>query len=77
MLLQSGLNENWLADSMECYCYLRNIQDRFSDEEKHLARGVLVNHSKGICRFGSLVEYHPIFTKVQSSIRQFGQNVLP
>ena len=38
MLLQSGLNENWLADSMECYCYLRNIQDRFSDEEKNTSR---------------------------------------
>ena len=27
VLLQSGLNESWLADSMECYTYLRNIQD--------------------------------------------------
>ena len=25
VLLQSGLNENWWADSMECYTYLRNI----------------------------------------------------
>ena len=30
-LLQSGLDENWWADSMECYTYLRNIQDRLSD----------------------------------------------
>ena len=27
VLLQSGLNENWWADSMECYTFLRNIQD--------------------------------------------------
>ena len=27
MLLQSGLGNEWWADSMECYCYLRNIQD--------------------------------------------------
>ena len=27
VLLQSGLDEKWWADSMECYCYLRNIQD--------------------------------------------------
>ena len=26
VLLQSGLDENWRADSMECYTYLRNIQ---------------------------------------------------
>ena len=30
VLLQSGLDENWWADSMECYTYLRNIQDRLS-----------------------------------------------
>ena len=31
VFLQSGLDENWWADSMECYCCLRNIQDRLSD----------------------------------------------
>ena len=27
ILLQSGLNESWWADSMECYTYLRNVTD--------------------------------------------------
>ena len=31
VLLQSGLNENWWADSMECHTYLRNVQDLSSD----------------------------------------------
>ena len=31
VLLQSGLNESWWADSMECYTYLRNIQDLLSN----------------------------------------------
>ena len=31
VLLQSGLDEKLLADSMECCCYLRNIQDLLSD----------------------------------------------
>ena len=31
VLLQSGLDENWWADSMECHTYLRNIQDLLSD----------------------------------------------
>ena len=30
VLLQSGLDEKW-ADPMECYTYLRNVQDLFSD----------------------------------------------
>ena len=29
-LLQSGLDEKWWTDSMECYCHLRNIQDLMS-----------------------------------------------
>ena len=31
VLLQSGLDKEWWAESMECYCYLRNIQDLLSD----------------------------------------------
>ena len=31
VLLQSGLDESWLADSTECHCYLRNIQDLWSN----------------------------------------------
>ena len=31
VLLQSGLNESWWADSMECYTYLRNVTDLLSD----------------------------------------------
>ena len=27
VLLQSGLDEKWWADSMECYCNLRNVQE--------------------------------------------------
>ena len=31
VLLQSGLDENWWADSMECCCCLRNVQDLLAD----------------------------------------------
>ena len=31
VLLQSGLNESWWADSMECYTCLRNVTDLSSD----------------------------------------------
>ena len=27
VLPHSGLDEKWWSDSMECYCYLRNVQD--------------------------------------------------
>ena len=31
VLLQSGLDEKWWADSMACCCSLRNVQDFLSD----------------------------------------------
>ena len=39
VLLPSGLDNEWLADSMECYCYLRNIQDLFSDGKTPMKGG--------------------------------------
>ena len=41
-------------------------------------KDVLGNHFKGpIIPFGSLVEYHPITAKDQSSVHQIGKKVLP
>ena len=34
VLLQSGLDENWWADSMARSCYLRNVQDLLSDGKR-------------------------------------------
>ena len=37
VLLQSQLNEKWWSDSMECYCYLRDVQEserRFGESFK-------------------------------------------
>ena len=31
VLLQCGLDDKWWSDSMECYCYLRNVQDLLTD----------------------------------------------
>ena len=54
VLLQSGLNENWWADSMECYTYLRNVTDLLSDG-KTLHERRFGQPLKGpIIRFGSL-----------------------
>ena len=65
VLLQSGLDEKWWADSMECKTYLRNIR-RFGEP-----------FNGSIIPFGSSVEYHPITAKDQSRIHQFGKKVLP
>ena len=66
VLLQSGLNESWCSDSMECYTYLRNVTDLLSDGKTPYERRFGQPFNGPIIPFGSLVEYHPITAKDQS-----------
>ena len=77
VLLQSGLNESWWENSMECYTYLRNVTDQFSDEKTSYETRFGQPCKKPIIPFDSLVQYHPITAKDQSRIHQFGKKVLP
>ena len=77
VLLQSGLNESWWEDSMECYTYLRNVQDLLSDGKMPHERRFGQPFKGPIIPFGSLVEYHLVTAKDQSRIHQFGKKVLP
>ena len=77
VLLQSGLNESWWADSMECHTYLRNVTDLLSDGKTPYERRFGQPFKGPIIPFRSLVEYHPITAKDQSRIHQFGKKVLP
>ena len=77
VLLQSGLNESWWADSMECYTYLRNVTDLLSGGKTPYERRFGQPFKGPIIPFGSLVEYHPKTAKDQSRIHQFGKKVSP
>ena len=77
VLLQSGLNESWWADSKECYTCLRNVNDSLSDGKTPYERSFGQPFKGPIIPFGSLVEYHPITAKDQSRIHQFGKKILP
>ena len=59
VLLQSGLDEKWWADSMECFSYLRNTQDLLSDGKTSNERRCGEPFKEPIIPFGSLVEYYP------------------
>ena len=77
VLLQSGLNENWCADCMECYTYLRNVTDLLSDGKTLPYERRFGKPFNGpIIPFGSLVEYYPVSAKDQSRIQQFGKTSL-
>ena len=77
VLFQSGLDEKWWADSMECTTYRRNVTDLLSDGKTPNERRFGAPLIGPIIPLGSLVEYYPISAKDQSKIHQFGKNVLP
>ena len=77
VLLQSGLDKEWWADFMECYCYLRNIQDLLSDGKTPYERRFGMPLNGPVIPFGAMVEYHPISAKDYSRLHQFGAKVLP
>ena len=77
VLLQSGLDENWWADSMECYTYLRNVTDLLSDGKTPQERWFGMPFNGPVIPFGAIVEYHLISAKDQSRLHQFRTKVLP
>ena len=70
VLLQSGLDKEWWADSMECYCYLRNIQDLLSDRKTPCERRFWIPFNGPVRPFGVMV-------RKTCRLHQFGPKVLP
>ena len=62
---------------MECYTYLRNVTDLLSDGKTPFERRFGQPFKRPVIPFASVVEYHPISSKDQSRIHQFGTKVLP
>ena len=77
VLLQSGLDNEWWAHSMECYCHLRNIQNLLSDGKTQYERRFGIPFNGPVIPFGAAVGYHPISAKDLSRLHQFGPKVLP
>ena len=61
---------------MECYRYLRNIQDLLSDEKTPYERRFGMPLKGPSISFGSMVEYHLISAKDISRLHQFGPESL-
>ena len=76
VLLQLGLDENWWADSMECFSCMRNIQDLLSDGKTPCERRFGEPFEGPIIPFGSLVDNLLISAEYQSRTQQFGKKVL-
>ena len=60
VLLQSGLDARWWADSVECYCHLRSVQDFLADGKSRCERRFGEPFKGPIIPFGAMIEYCPI-----------------
>ena len=78
VLIQSGLDERWWSDSMECCCFSAKCPRPPGRRGKHRMKDVLENHSKWpIIPFGGMVDYRPSSPKDQMRTHQFGKKVPP
>ena len=73
ILLRSSLDEKWWAVSMECYRYLRSVQDLQADGRTPYERRFGDSSQGRVTPFGAMVEYHLISAEDRSRLHQFGK----
>ena len=76
VLLQSSLDETWWADSMECWCYLRNVQDLLTDGKTLHERRFGEPFKDPVIPLATMTECYPISARDQSRFHQFGKKIL-
>ena len=79
VLLQSGLDERWWSDSMECYCYLRNIQDILGDGKNTLWKTIwrIIQRANNTASSSDWIPLDFSKRPFRELIHQFGKKVLP
>ena len=77
VLPQSGLDEKWWSDSLECHCCLQNVQDLQGDGKTPYERRFEEPFKVPMIPCGAMVEYHPISVRDLSKPHQLGTKVFP
>ena len=62
---------------MECYCYLRSVQDLLADGKTPYERRFGEPFKGPNIPFGAMVEYFPIPARDLARLHQLGEKVLP
>jgi len=75
-LVQSGLGEEWWAEAMECYTYLRCIVDIMKEDMTSYQLRFGAPFEGPIIPFGAHVKYKPSNPKHKARLPKFGEKVL-
>ena len=62
---------------MQCFCYLRNVQDLLADGRTPYERRLGEPFYGPTIPFGAVVAYNPISARDESMLHQFGKKVSP
>ena len=58
-LMQSGLNEAWWSDAIECFCFLKDVIDPTADGKTSYEKRFGVKFSGPLYPFGCEITYKP------------------
>ena len=72
LLVQSGLAEKWWREARECFCFLRNMQDKPVDRKSPSERRFGTSFDGPILPFGAHICVSPISTKDKSRLHHAG-----
>jgi len=76
-LVQSGWNESYWPEAMNCFCFLRNAVDVLITGETAWEKRFGVPFKGKILPFGCEINYKPITDKDAAKTHQFGAKMLP
>ena len=77
VLIQSGLNTEWWADAMPCFCWLRNTTEKMEDGLTAYERRFCEPYKGPQWPFGCEVSYKPEDPKHTKPISAFGPKERP
>ena len=77
LLARSIVSAMWWGETMDYFCYLRDIQDRLADIKSPCEKRSGTPCDGPVTPFGAEICSGPISTKDKNRLHQFGTKVLP
>ena len=75
-MVQSGLDEAWWPQAMNCFCYLKNVIDLLDDGQTAYQRRWKTDFAGPLIPLGAEVNWKPISQKDKARLHAFGSSVL-
>ena len=75
VMVQSGLDEKWWPEAMNCFCFLRNVSTVLETHSTAYKNRFGSDFAGPLIPFGAEVEYYPITSKDKTKQHAFGSKL--